>query len=71
MLAGGGFKGGFVYGASDKIGARPATNPVTPAEIVATTYHCLGIPNTFELHDRLSRPFQIVPWGNAIHELLS
>ena len=53
MLAGGGIKGGFVHGASDRIGARPSSNPVTPADIVATIYHCLGIPTDLELHDRL------------------
>jgi hypothetical protein len=69
MLAGGGMKGGFVYGASDKIGARPASNPVLPAEIIATVYECLGIPHTLELRDRLDRPFQLVPWGNPLGEL--
>jgi hypothetical protein len=71
MLAGGGFKGGFVYGASDNIGARPSSSPLLPAEIIATIYHSLGIPHTYELHDRLDRPFQLVPWGNPIADLLS
>jgi uncharacterized protein (DUF1501 family) len=71
LLAGGGMKRGFVYGSSDKIGARPASNAVLPAEIVATIYQCLGIPHPFELHDRLDRPFQLVPWGNPIMELLA
>ncbi len=46
LLAGGGTKGGLVYGSSDKIGATPSTNPVTAADVVATVYHCLGIPPT-------------------------
>jgi hypothetical protein len=71
LLAGGGIKGGLAYGSSDKIGARPSNNPVTPADIIATIYDCLGIPNDFELHDRLRRPFQLVPWGKPIAELLS
>jgi len=70
MLAGGGIKGGFVYGASDKFGSQPSSCPITPADIVATVYHCVGIPNDLELHDRQHRPFQLVPWGNPIHELL-
>ena len=70
MLAGGGFKGGFVYGASDKIGGRPSSCPVSPADIIATIYHCLGIPADLELRDRLARPFQLVPWGSPIRELL-
>jgi hypothetical protein len=71
LMAGGGIKPGAVYGSSDKIGARPRTNPVGPADVVATIYHCLGIPAEMELHDRLARPFQVVPWGKPIRELLS
>jgi hypothetical protein len=71
LLAGGGFKGGFVYGASDKIGGRPSQNPVTPADVVSTIYTCLGIDPALELQDRLARPFALVPWGNPIGELLA
>jgi hypothetical protein len=70
MLAGGGIKGGYIHGASDRIGARPSLNPVVPADIIATIYHCLGIPADLELRDRLGRPIALVPWGNVIHELL-
>lgn len=70
LLAGGGLKGGYVHGASDRIGARPSQNPVTPADIVATLYSCLGIPTDLELHDRLARPFSLVPWGQPIAEIL-
>ncbi len=71
LLAGGGLKRGYVHGSSDKIGARPANNPVLPAEIIATIYHCLGISHTHEIHDRLDRPFQLVPWGSPILVLLA
>ncbi|MCI0640663.1 MAG: DUF1501 domain-containing protein [Gemmataceae bacterium] len=71
LLAGGGLRGGFVYGASDRIGARPSLNPVFPADIIATIYHCLGIPADYELRDRLNRPFTLVPWGSPIMELLA
>jgi hypothetical protein len=70
LLAGGGIKGGVVHGASDKIGALPSANPVTPADVVATIYHCLGIAPDLELRDRLERPFQLVPWGSPIREIL-
>ena len=70
MLAGGGVRGGVVHGASDRIGSRPSSNPVTPADVVATIYRCLGIPADLELRDRLQRPFALVPWGNPIREVL-
>ncbi len=61
FLAGGGIKAGHVHGASDKIGATPLSDPVTPAEIVATIYRCLGIPADLELHDQFQRPLTVVP----------
>jgi hypothetical protein len=71
MLAGGGIKAGYVHGASDKIGAHPSSCPVLPADIIATIYHCLGISADLELKDRLNRPFQLVPWGSPIRELVA
>jgi hypothetical protein len=71
VLAGGGVKGGYVHGASDKIGAKPSRNPVTPADVIATIYECLGVPHDLELHDRLARPFTLCPWGKPIREVLS
>jgi hypothetical protein len=71
FLAGGGVKAGHVYGASDKIGGRPQSDPVTPAEIVATIYRCLGIPADLELHDQLARPLTVVPNGQPIAGVLA
>ncbi len=71
MLAGGGIRGGVVHGASDRIGARPSSCPVTPADVIATIYHCLGISADLELRDRLHRPFQLVPWGSPIRDVLA
>jgi len=71
LLAGGGIKGGYVHGASDKIGARPHADPVLPAEVIATIYECLAIPADLDLQDRLQRPFALVPWGRPIAPLLA
>ncbi len=71
FLAGGGIKRGHVHGSSDAIGGYPNSHPVTPAEIVATIYHCLGIPADLELRDRLQRPFALVPWGRPIADVLA
>ncbi len=71
MLAGGGVKAGYIHGASDKIGSRPSRNPCSPADVISTIYHCLGIDPTLELRDRLDRPFSLVPEGSPIRELLA
>ncbi|MEX2111709.1 MAG: DUF1501 domain-containing protein [Pirellulales bacterium] len=71
MLMGGGFKGGFVYGASDKIGAFPARDALVPGDVISTIYHALGIPPDFELHDAQNRPHRLVPAGSIVPELLA
>jgi hypothetical protein len=58
LLAGGGVQGGTVYGASDKIGAFPATDPVTPADLAATIFWRFGIDPETEIHDQSGRPFK-------------
>ncbi len=71
LMAGGGLKGGYVHGASDRIGALPSRQPVTPADVIATVYAILGVPPDLEMQDRLSRPFVLAPWGSPIAELLA
>lgn len=71
LLAGGGIRPATVFGASDKIGGLPSSNPVKPADVVATIYECLGIAPELELHDRLGRPIQLLPWGTAIREIMT
>ena len=70
-LGGGGIKAGHVHGASDKIGGRPQSDPVTPAEIVATIYRCLGISDEMILEDQLQRPVTVVPNGKPIASVLA
>jgi hypothetical protein len=43
LMAGGGIRGGQVYGSSDRIGAEPRDNPVTPTMIAATIRKAIGI----------------------------
>jgi hypothetical protein len=59
VLAGGGVRGGSAYGSSDKIGAYPADNPVSPADLTATMYHALGIDPQSPTFDRLGRPLTL------------
>jgi hypothetical protein len=57
MLAGGGGRGGRVYGASDKVGGYPRDNPVTPESFGATVLHALGIAPESRLGlDGFTRP---------------
>ena len=56
LLAGGGVKRGFVYGASDKTASYPAENPVRPDDLAATIYHALGIDPHTEMRTMSDRP---------------
>ncbi len=60
VLAGGGVRGGQVYGASDKVGAFPTANPVSPQDLIATLYHCLGLGPHATIHDQQGRPYPLV-----------
>jgi hypothetical protein len=59
VLAGGGIRGGQIYGASDQHAAYPKNNPVAPEDVIATMYHALGIPPDSLIHDRQARPHRI------------
>jgi len=59
FLAGGGIAGGRVYGATDKIGAYPANDPVSPEMLAATIYDRLGIPHDAVWHDDQGRPHSV------------
>jgi uncharacterized protein (DUF1501 family) len=43
LVAGGGIRGGLVHGASDRMGAYPASGKVVPEELAATILRQLGI----------------------------
>ena len=58
-LAGGGIRGGQVYGSSDKIAAHPHTLACGPNDLHATIFKAMGIPFDSVLHDTLGRPHPI------------
>jgi hypothetical protein len=58
-MAGGGIRGGQVYGSSDTLGAFPRTSPCSPADLHATIFQSLGISPRAEIHDQLGRPFPV------------
>jgi uncharacterized protein (DUF1501 family) len=59
FLAGGGVKGGYTHGASDRIGAYPALDPVTPADLAATIFWRFGLDPAAEIHDQTGRPYRL------------
>lgn len=70
VLAGGGIKGGVVYGSSDRFAAYPATNPTAPQDLAATIYHCLGVDHDLKIKDSLGRPMTICE-GTPIDGILA
>jgi hypothetical protein len=70
LLAGGGVRRGHVFGASDKIGAYPAADPVSPDDLAATVFSLLGIDPDTEVHDALDRPIAISS-GRVIDGILA
>lgn len=59
MFAGGGIRGGSVYGASDTMGAYPVTDPVTPGDIAATILSRFGLDPAAEMHDQTGCPHRL------------
>lgn len=59
LLAGGGIRGGQIYGASDKSGAYPDRDPVTPADLSATIFDRFGVSPRTEIHDATGRPYRL------------
>ncbi|MBI3462619.1 MAG: DUF1501 domain-containing protein [Planctomycetes bacterium] len=71
LLAGAGIRGGTVYGTSDAQAAFVKENPVRPADICATIYHCLGIDPDMLVPDRSGRPHPVANGGRLIREILT
>lgn len=70
LLAGGPIKRGYVHGASDKLGAHPASDPVTPADLAATIFSLFGVDPHALIHDPGGRPYPIA-LGRSITELIA
>lgn len=68
LLAGGGIRGGQVYGASDRRAEYPRDNVVGPEHVAHTVYHALGIDDLSAI-DREGRPFHLLDEGRALTEL--
>jgi hypothetical protein len=71
VLAGGGFRRGYVHGSSDATGTEPDERPLTVEDFAATVYTQLGITPTKELLAPGNRPLKIVKDGEVVKDLLA
>ncbi|MFO0926227.1 MAG: DUF1501 domain-containing protein [Gemmataceae bacterium] len=71
VLAGGGTPRGKVVGSTDRHAAEVKDTPVSPKDVLATTFHLLGIDAGTTVPDTLGRPMPIAGDGRVRHELLA
>jgi hypothetical protein len=71
LFGGAGIRGGTVHGASDGHAAYVKDRPVSPSDICATIYSCLGIDPEMPVHDRGGRPVAVAHGGRPIREILA
>lgn len=69
LLAGGGIQGGRIIGATNSKAEIPIERPVSPADLVATMFHVLGIDLDEQFANHSGRPVAINNGGKVIREL--
>ena len=70
VYAGGGFARGRVVGRTDAIGGDVASTPISPKDVLATTYHLLGIDPEMMILDESDRPHPIAGEGRLQLDLI-
>jgi hypothetical protein len=68
-MAGGGIRGGTLFGSSTPDGGYPASDGVTPDDVAATIFHCLGIDHRTRMYDLEQRPIPLSD-GDVIRPIL-
>ncbi len=72
LLAGGGLKGGTVYGASDELGMNAVDNPVHVHDLHATILHLLGIDHERLTYRYAGRDFRLTDVsGRVVREIVA
>lgn len=69
IVAGGGVRGGQVYGATTRDGGYVADKPVTPADLTATILHHLGIDFTQRYEDEFQHLRNRLSDGRVVDDL--
>ena len=70
VLAGGGVRGGTTFGSSDKLGAYPDSDGVTPGDLAATLFWRFGLSMATEIRDLTDRPYRLAE-GEPIRQLFA
>jgi hypothetical protein len=71
-LAGGGVKGGTVYGATDEFGFKAQDKPVHVHDLHATILHLLGFDHTKLTYRHAGRDFRLTDvFGNVVHDIVA
>ncbi len=71
-LAGGGVKGGMVYGATDEFGFKAIENKVHVHDLHATILHLLGFDHEKFTHRYAGRDFRLTDvYGRVVREILA
>ncbi len=71
-LAGGGVKGGMVYGATDEFGFKAVENPVHVHDLHATILHLLGFDHTRLTYRYAGRDFRLTDVeGRVVRDILA
>jgi hypothetical protein len=72
LLAGGGVKGGMVYGASDELGMHVAENPVHVHDFHATILHLMGLDHEKLTYRYAGRDFRLTDvHGDVVKEIIA
>ncbi len=69
LLAGGGVRGGQIYGVTSSDGGYVKDKPVSPADLTATILHHLGIDPTLEYEDEFQKLRYRLSEGIAVQDL--
>lgn len=70
MMAGGGIRGGQVVGKTNAKAEHPVERALSPADVLATVYHVMGIDPSQSFKDHTGRPIPILDDGKPIAELI-
>ncbi len=71
-LAGGGIKGGTVYGSTDEFGFAAQENPVSAHDLHATILHLMGLDHEKLTYRYAGRDFRLTDvHGNVLHEIVA